>query len=112
MVMVNHFLPKTFRNIEMTTLIAEAAEAHQYVLKECRRTDFEYPPEFWDKAKTLWIDPSVQKCYDRSNEFQLIDSAKYFLDKVEDIKKPDFNPSQQDILRCRVLTSGLLKPKH
>ena len=51
-----------------------AVEAHQYVLRECPKTDFDYPSEFWGLAKVLWADPSVQKCFERSNEYQL----KYF----------------------------------
>ena len=41
----------------------------------------------------------MKKCYERSNEYQLIDSAKYFLDKVGEVRKDDYNPSEQDILR-------------
>ncbi len=50
-------------------------------------------------------------CFDRSNEYQLIDCAKYFLDKVSEVRKEDFSPSQQDILRARVLTSGIFETK-
>ena len=90
---------------------SEASESHNYVLKECTRADFDYPGEFWEHARVLWTDPNVQRCFERSNEFQLIDSAKYFLDKVDEIKKPEYNPSEQDILRCRVLTSGIFETK-
>ena len=30
----------------------------------------------------LWIDDGILRCFNRRNEFQLIDSAEYFLDKV------------------------------
>lgn len=43
----------------------EASESHQYVLRECSKADFDYPPEFWEHAKTLWLDPSVQRCHER-----------------------------------------------
>ncbi len=29
-----------------------------------------------------------------------------FSDKSSEVRKDDYNPSEQDILRCRVLTSG------
>ncbi|KAH1006874.1 hypothetical protein HUJ05_007565 [Dendroctonus ponderosae] len=47
--------------------------------------------------------------YERSNEYQLIDCAKYFLDQVDVIKQPNYTPTEQDILRCRVLTSGIFE---
>lgn len=34
-----------------------------------------------------------------------------FLDRVNVIKTPDYTPSEQDILRCRVLTSGIFETK-
>ena len=52
-----------------------------------------------------------QECFERSNEYQLIDCAKYFLDRTDDVKKDDFSPTHQDILRCRVLTSGIFETK-
>jgi hypothetical protein len=30
----------------------------------------------------LWADPGIKKCFERSNEYQLIDSAKYFLGEL------------------------------
>lgn len=32
--------------------------------------------EFYDHAKTLWQDEGVRACYERSNEYQLIDCAQ------------------------------------
>lgn len=32
-----------------------------------------------------------------------------FLDQVHTIKQPNYMPSEQDILRCRVLTSGIFE---
>ncbi|CAF1286368.1 unnamed protein product [Rotaria magnacalcarata] len=78
-----------------------------YILTTAHQLDFDYPPEFFDHAEKLWRDAGVQNCFHRSNEYQLIDSAKYFLDRVNDIKRPNYMPNDQDILRCRVLTSGI-----
>lgn len=89
----------------------ESVAALQYILRECPSTDFDYPHEFWEHTEVLWAAPNVKRCFERANEYQLIDSAKYFLDKVGEVKKPDYNPSEQDILRCRVLTSGIFETK-
>lgn len=32
--------------------------------------------EFFTHAKNLWRDGGVQTCFERANEYQLIDSAK------------------------------------
>ena len=74
--------------------------------------EFEYTAEFYETTGALWRDAGVQACFERSNEYQLIDCAKYFLDKVDIIKNEDeFQPTEQDILRARVLTSGIFETK-
>jgi guanine nucleotide-binding protein G(s) subunit alpha len=78
-----------------------------YILTTAHQLDFDYPPEFFEHVEILWKDEGVKECFLRSNEYQLIDCAKYFLDRVDEIKNPNFMPSDQDILRCRVLTSGI-----
>ena len=56
--------------------------ALEFVLARCPAPDFDYPAEFWEHAEQLWADPGIKKCFERSNEYQLIDSAKYFLGNV------------------------------
>jgi guanine nucleotide-binding protein G(s) subunit alpha len=34
-----------------------------------------------------------------------------FLDKIAEVRQPDYNPSEQDILRARVMTSGIFETK-
>jgi GTPase SAR1 family protein len=84
-----------------------------WVLESCAREDedFEYTTAFYEAVEALWADGGVQQCFERSNEYQLIDCAKYFLDKVSAVRRDDFNPSEQDILRARVLTSGIFETK-
>ena len=59
--------------------------------------------------KRLWMNESVQVCFMRSNEYQLNDSAQYFLDQLERIGSTDFLPTEQDILRTRVKTTGIVE---
>ncbi|VDN11036.1 unnamed protein product [Dibothriocephalus latus] len=66
---------------------------------------------FFVKCAQIWKDEGVQECYERSNEYQLIDCAKYFLERTAELGKPDYIPTEQDILRCRVLTSGIFETK-
>lgn len=74
----------------------------------------EMVPCLLDKAtlwliKRLWADSGVQQCYDRRREYNLLDSAKYFLDRIPEIEKPDFRVELQDILRTRVRTTAIIE---
>ncbi|XP_063050935.1 guanine nucleotide-binding protein subunit alpha-14 [Engraulis encrasicolus] len=57
----------------------------------------------------LWKDEGVQVCYERRREYQLSDSAKYYLSDLERISDPAYLPTQQDILRVRVPTTGIIE---
>ncbi|KAI1705623.1 g-protein alpha subunit domain-containing protein [Ditylenchus destructor] len=53
----------------------------------------------------LWQDQGVQKAYERRREYQIIDSAKYYLNYVKRLALPNYLPTEQDILRVRMPTT-------
>ncbi|XP_027571523.2 guanine nucleotide-binding protein G(i) subunit alpha [Chiroxiphia lanceolata] len=57
----------------------------------------------------LWSDPGVQACFGRSREYQLNDSAAYYLNDLERISQHSYIPTQQDVLRTRVKTTGIVE---
>lgn len=59
--------------------------------------------------KTLWADQGVKECFALRARFQLQDSAKYFFDNVDRIAAKDYIPTEQDILRARVRTTGIIE---
>ncbi|XP_075879095.1 guanine nucleotide-binding protein subunit alpha-11 isoform X1 [Nelusetta ayraudi] len=59
--------------------------------------------------KTLWADPGIQEAYDRRREYQLSDSTKYYLNDLDRIGSPGYVPTQQDVLRVRVPTTGIIE---
>ncbi|CAH8475240.1 unnamed protein product [Schistosoma turkestanicum] len=72
------------------------------------RTDVDVlPEEVFGALKRLWYDPGVQAAVNRSREFQLNDSASYFLDSLDRLSSHSYVPTQQDVLRTRVRTSGI-----
>ncbi|XP_008324489.1 guanine nucleotide-binding protein subunit alpha-14-like isoform X2 [Cynoglossus semilaevis] len=60
-----------------------------------------------DAIREVWNDHGVQRCYGRRREFQLSDSAKYFLNDLDRIASSSYVPTLQDILRVRVPTTGI-----
>jgi guanine nucleotide-binding protein G(i) subunit alpha len=59
--------------------------------------------------KRLWQDAGVQLCFARSREYQLNDSAAYYLNALDRISLPNYVPTQQDVLRTRVKTTGIVE---
>eukprot|EP01134_Creolimax_fragrantissima_P006687 CFRG6687T1 len=67
--------------------------------------------EFFERAARLWGCDRIQEAYRRSNEYQLLDSTKYFFDDLERVKHPDYVPSDQDMLQARIITTGIFETK-
>ncbi|XP_076648628.1 G protein alpha q subunit isoform X1 [Halictus rubicundus] len=70
-------------------------------------TTFESP--YVEAIKDLWADAGIEQCYDRRREYQLTDSAKYYLMEIDRVAAPDYLPTEQDILRVRVPTTGIIE---
>ncbi|XP_015588247.1 guanine nucleotide-binding protein G(f) subunit alpha isoform X2 [Cephus cinctus] len=68
-----------------------------------------FSEEYYDHVQRLWEDLGIRECYRRSNEFQLIDSAKYFLDRIYEIRKENYVPIDQDILHSKQTTIEIQK---
>ncbi|XP_030598105.1 guanine nucleotide-binding protein G(q) subunit alpha-like isoform X1 [Archocentrus centrarchus] len=62
-----------------------------------------------DALKSLWSDLGIKECYNRKREYQLSDSAKYYLDDLDRISDTGYLPTQQDVLRVRVPTTGIIE---
>ncbi|XP_017297422.1 guanine nucleotide-binding protein G(olf) subunit alpha [Kryptolebias marmoratus] len=83
----------------------------EYIKSIAPLLDFEYTEDFFDHVQKLWEDEGVKACFERSNEYQLIDCAQYFLDRLDAVRRTDYTPTDQDLLRCRVLTSGIFETR-
>ena len=55
----------------------------------------------------LWNNEAVQRCFSRSIQYQLNDSASYFLNDLPRISSPTYIPSERDVLKSRVRTTGI-----
>ncbi|GAA5966567.1 hypothetical protein JCM8115_006870 [Rhodotorula mucilaginosa] len=65
------------------------------------------PTEVTEAITELWRDPAVKQCFARSREYQLNDSAQYYFDSIARIGARNYLPSDQDVLRSRVKTTGI-----
>ena len=65
------------------------------------------PSDIADAVRGLWQDPGVREAVSRSREFQLNDSAVYYFNMIDRMAAPDYMPTDQDILRSRVKTTGI-----
>ncbi|THD21933.1 Heterotrimeric GTP-binding protein alpha subunit G-alpha-q [Fasciola hepatica] len=87
--------------------------ANQAYAEAIREIDYEsvtsMDPQHVIAIRSLWDDPGIKECYDRRREYQLTDSAKYYLDNLDRISQPDYVPTLQDILRVRVPTTGIVE---
>ncbi|KAJ3425792.1 guanine nucleotide-binding protein subunit alpha [Anaeramoeba flamelloides] len=63
--------------------------------------------EQYEMIQALWSDSALKHAYERRSEFQLPDTADYYLDDVERIMDDEFTPNTRDILNCRIPTSGV-----
>ncbi|XP_022082144.1 guanine nucleotide-binding protein G(q) subunit alpha [Acanthaster planci] len=59
--------------------------------------------------ESIWSDSGIQECYDRRREYQLTDSAKYYLSDLRRIANANYVPTEQDVLRVRVPTTGIIE---
>ena len=56
----------------------------------------------------LWAHPVTKKVVERKHEFQFLDSAPYFLSKAGELAGDDYIPSDDDVLRARSQTTGIV----
>ena len=92
-------------NLNMIGQIVAVAEYE--MLKDLDENE-EITPAIGDAIKTLWADPGIKAVWDRRAEYQIVESVKYYFEKIDQIKSPGYLPDKDDILYSRVRTSGIV----
>lgn len=64
------------------------------------------PCKYVNVFKEFWNDSGVKYCLERRNEFNLIDSCGYYMNRIEELLKDNYVPLVQDILQVRIPTNG------
>lgn len=71
--------------------------------------DGDMTPQLAEIIKRLWGDPGIQACFERASEYQLNDSAAYYLNDLDRLTAPGYVPNEQDVLHSRVKTTGIIE---
>lgn len=116
-----HYTDVIYKNLlqSIQTLIRAAAAfdmpmrhaiSHQHA-QALLATEVLFPgPEMLEAIHQLWTEEeTVQKVFTRQSEYTLLDSAPYFLDNAARILTRGYQPSDQDILRSRLPTVGIIE---
>jgi len=67
----------------------------------------EITPSIAAVIKSLWNDPGIQETWKQRAQFQVQDALKYYITELDRIAAPNWVPSDPDILRSRVRTTGI-----
>jgi len=100
--------------IGMQELVKQAEKLEYQVegenRKHCRfltTSEAEWNEKIGEKVKILWQDPAIQKTWAAAPGYQLqIGHMDYLMENLERITKPDFIPTNDDVLRARQRTTG------
>ena len=66
--------------------------------------------ETQDSVNTLWNDPAMQILVNEHlSEFQVQDSLGYFVGRIGEIGRRDYSPTDEDLIRVRVRTTGIVQ---
>eukprot|EP00301_Raphidiophrys_heterophryoidea_P024497 c7977_g1_i2.p1 GENE.c7977_g1_i2~~c7977_g1_i2.p1 ORF type:complete len:262 (+),score=43.38 c7977_g1_i2:105-890(+) len=55
----------------------------------------------------LWKSEAFVKAFEKRSLLQVSDSTQYFMENIARVAAPDFSPTNEDILMCRVRTTGV-----
>ncbi|KAG8220568.1 guanine nucleotide binding protein, alpha subunit [Butyriboletus roseoflavus] len=72
---------------------------------------FVFSSEIAEAIHELWKDPIIPKLMDHCCEFYLMDSAVYFFTDVLRIGSPNYLPTENDVLRARLKTTGITETR-
>jgi GTPase SAR1 family protein len=60
-------------------------------------------------VQSLWADEGIQATWERASEYQISDSAAYFLPRASDFAQVNYEVTDDDVLQTRVKTSGIVE---
>jgi len=89
--------------------IARESEEAKKIIDDLRDDEETLRTPVYHAIKRLWADPGIQATFAKSSNFQLGDSTKYFMDRIDLLASPHYVPDDQDLLRSRAGTTGIVE---
>ncbi|KAI8145013.1 guanine nucleotide binding protein, alpha subunit [Fennellomyces sp. T-0311] len=68
-----------------------------------------YPIAYLDPLKALWSDKGIQSTFRKGHTFALNDNVEFFYEGLDRLFQPDYVPTDQDIIQCRIKTTGIVE---
>jgi len=94
---------------ELNGAAIKQQENQEFAQKLAQPFSGKIPLNLKDEIKQFWQDEGVQVAYKRRNEFQLNDSCEYYLSALDRIFLDSYIPNEQDVLRSRIQTTGIIE---
>jgi guanine nucleotide-binding protein subunit alpha len=100
---------EAMRHFEIEVENPENKQSCDYIMEYALdpNSDMRLEHTLGDAITALWNDFCIPKVCEHENEFYLMDSAPYFFDQVKRIAAADYIPTEADVLRARVKTTGI-----
>jgi len=91
--------------MEVKSKIGEKADTARQVLLKAG----ELSPDLIGPIQDFWSDPAIQEVFAQGPRYHLNESASYFFDQIDTVCKHDYVPTFQDVVRCRIRTTGIVE---
>jgi len=59
--------------------------------------------------KKLWDSKTIRDIWEQRNNFQIMSCVDYYFEAIDRITSPNYQPTQEDILRSKTRTTGVLE---
>lgn len=84
----------------------DAEDAFQYFIGKCNNDSLDDLVVSW--VRKLWNEQSIRATFEHRHDFYLRNphNVQYFLDKLTDVTRPDYVPTDEDIIRVAIRTTA------
>lgn len=65
-----------------------------------------------DFVKALWADPAIKEAWERRSTLQVNESFGTFVERIDVLSQPDYVPTEEEVLLCRIRTTGITSQEY